>query len=254
MQSRILSNLLFLGITPVHDQKQWQEIKLLILSTWKKMNQELQEKHAKTQEDISLIMEILITLTKGKRNVEALNSQSESIPLRSVNDPLYPPGFTATREPQMAYPSQSQPVRMYPYLYVPPSIVQTSEPMMFEQPNSGVNLVNPVVVPDLDDPTEKEKLQQNDAQEKYELLEERLRAIEGINILERVGTSKLSLVYGLVIPYKFRTLEFDKYDGTKCPSTHLMMYCRKISLHTDNNKLLFTAFKKAHRSSCTMVS
>ena len=61
--------------------------------------------------------------------------------------------------------------------------------MMFEQPNSGVNLVNLVVVPDLDDPTEKEKLQQNDVQEKHELLEERLRAVEGINILRGVDAS-----------------------------------------------------------------
>ena len=54
---------------------------------------------------------------------------------------------------------------------------------MFFEPNSGVNLVNPIVVLDLYDPAKKEKLQQNDAQEKYDLLEERLRAVEGINIL-----------------------------------------------------------------------
>ena len=38
------------------------------------------------------------------------------------------------------------------------------------------------MVLDLHDPTEKKKLHQNEVQEKYELLEERLRAIEGINI------------------------------------------------------------------------
>ena len=131
---------------------------------------------------------------------------------------------------------------MYPYLYGPPPIVQTTRPVLLK-PNLGINPVNPLVVPNLDDPAEKEKLQQNDAQEKYELLEERLRAIEGINILERVGTSELSLVHGLVIPHKFKTLEFDKYDGTKCSSAYLTMYCRKMSMHTDNNKLFIYCFQ-----------
>ena len=74
---------------------------------------------------------------------------------------------------------------MYPYLYGPPPIVQTTRPVLLK-PNLGINPVNPLVVPNLDDPAEKEKLQQNDAQEKYDLLEERLRAVEGINILDGV--------------------------------------------------------------------
>ena len=56
-----------------------------------KAHQVLQEKHVKTQEDISQIMEMLVTLTKGKKNVKAANPQPESTPLRSTNeDPLYP--------------------------------------------------------------------------------------------------------------------------------------------------------------------
>ena len=40
------------------------------------------------------------------------------------------------------------------------------------------------MVPNLDDPIEKEKLHQNEAHEKFELLKERLRVVEGINIPE----------------------------------------------------------------------
>ena len=59
-----------------------------------KTHHELQEKHAKTQEDISQIMEMLATLTKGKKNVEAPNPQLVSIPLRRANeDPLHPPSL-----------------------------------------------------------------------------------------------------------------------------------------------------------------
>ena len=66
----------------------------------------------------------------------------------------------------MTYPSQSQPVGIYPYPYEPPSIVQTLRPVLFE-PNLGVNPVNPILVLDLDDLAKKEKLQQNDAWGKY---------------------------------------------------------------------------------------
>ena len=38
-----------------------------------KAHHELQEKHVKIQKDISQIMELLVTLTKGKRSVEAPN-------------------------------------------------------------------------------------------------------------------------------------------------------------------------------------
>ena len=96
---------------------------------------------------------------------------------------------------------------------------------------------------DLDDPTENEKLHQNEAQEKYELLEERLRAMEGINIPGGIDAAELSLVHGLVIPHKFKTLVFNKYDGTKCPTAHLMMYYRKMSTHTNNDKLMIYYFQ-----------
>ena len=140
----------------------------------------------------------------------------------------------------MTYPSQSLPIRIYPYTYEPHPIVQTSVHVLF---NSGVNPINPIVVLDLDDPAEKKKLQQNDAQEKYELLEERLRIVKRINILGRMDALELSLVHGLVIPHKFKTPEFDKYDGTKYPSAHLMMYYRKCLRTLTTTSSLFTSYE-----------
>ena len=52
-----------------------------------------------------------------------------------------------------------------------------------------------------------------------------------------VDASKMSLVPDLVLPLKFKVPTFDKYDGTKCPSTHLYMYCRKMTGHTNNDSL-----------------
>ena len=70
-----------------------------------------------------------------------------------------------------------------------------------------------------------------------------MRVMEGINILGSLDATKLSLVSGLVIPHKFKTLTFDKYDDTKCPTTHLTMYYRKMSAYTDNDKLLIYCFQ-----------
>ena len=67
--------------------------------------------------------------------------------------------------------------------------------------------------------------------------------MEGINILGSLDATELSLVSGLVIPHQFKTLTFDKYDGTKCPNKHFTMYCRKMSAYTDNDKLLIYCFQ-----------
>ena len=107
----------------------------------------------------------------------------------------------------------------------------------------GINPVDPLAIPDLDEIVEKGKIPQDKALEKYELLEERLRAMEGIDIPESLDTTELSLVPRLVIPHKFKTLVFDKYVGTKCPTTHLTMYCRKMSAYTNNDKLLIYCFQ-----------
>ena len=66
--------------------------------------------------------------------------------------------------------------------------------------------------------------------------------MEGINISESLDATELSLVPGLVIPHKFKTPIFDKYDGTKCPNAHLTIYCQKMSAYIENDKLLIFCF------------
>ena len=103
--------------------------------------------------------------------------------------------------------------------------------------------MDPLAIPDLDELLEKRKSLQDKALKKYELLKERMKAMEGINIPRSIDVAELSLVPGLVIPHKFKTPTFDKYDGTKCLTTHLTMYCRKMSTYTDNDKLLIYCFQ-----------
>ena len=100
-----------------------------------------------------------------------------------------------------------------------------------------------IEIPNLDELAGKGKSLQDKTLEKYELLEERMRAMEGINILGSLDATELSLVPSLVIPHKFKTPTFDKYDDTKCPMTHLTMYYRKMSVYIDNDKLLIYCFQ-----------
>ena len=115
--------------------------------------------------------------------------------------------------------------------------------LVTREPMAGADLVDPLAVPDLNELKRKGKSLQDKALEKYELLEERMRVMEGINIPGTLNATELSLVSGLVISHKFKTPTFDKYDGTKCPTTHLIMYCRKMSAYTDNDKLLIYCFQ-----------
>ena len=61
----------------------------------------------------------------------------------------------------------------------------------------------------------------------------------------------MSLVPDLVLPPKFKVPIFNKYDGTKCPSAHLYMYCRKMTGHTNNDKLLIHCFQDSLTGSAT---
>ncbi|XP_022728769.1 uncharacterized protein LOC111284341 [Durio zibethinus] len=80
-------------------------------------------------------------------------------------------------------------------------------------------------------------------QDKYDQLEEKLKAVEGNDTYGVIDANELSLVPDLVIPPKFKTPDFEKYDGTKCPSAHITMFCRKMTSHTHNDKLLIHYFQ-----------
>ena len=82
--------------------------------------------------------------------------------------------------------------------------------------NSGQNMAEPITVPDLDDPNEQEKLRKesseqsenNEAQQKLELIKEHLKAMEGSDVYGMVDAYKMSLVPDLVLPPKFTSANF----------------------------------------------
>ena len=60
--------------------------------------------------------------------------------------------------------------------------------------------------------------------ERFDRIEERLRAIEGGRDYAFANMAKLCLVPDVVIPPKFKVPYFYKYKGTTCLKNHLKMY------------------------------
>jgi len=77
---------------------------------------------------------------------------------------------------------------------------------------------------------------------KLNLIEERLRAVEGFGDYSFVDMTDLCLVLDVVIPPKFKVPDFNRYKGTICPKNHLKMYCRKMGAYSRDEKLLMHFF------------
>ena len=45
------------------------------------------------------------------------------------------------------------------------------------------------------------------------------------------------------VPTKFKVSKFERYKGKSCPCDHLVMYIRKMSTHTDDQRLLIHFFQ-----------
>src|SRR3954465_7884902 len=80
--------------------------------------------------------------------------------------------------------------------------------------------------------------------DKYKMLEERLRSVE-IQKIPGLDFEELGLVPGVVIPPKFKTPAFAKYDGVSCPKMHLRSYVRKIQPHTADKRLWIHFFQES---------
>ncbi|KAJ9170183.1 hypothetical protein P3X46_018310 [Hevea brasiliensis] len=81
--------------------------------------------------------------------------------------------------------------------------------------------------------------------EKLSTLEERLRAIEGLNMYGSVDVASLRLVPDVVVPPKFKVPDFDKYTGNSDPRIHLATYIAKMSSMTDDDRLLIHFFHES---------
>ncbi|KAA0050803.1 Gag-pro-like protein [Cucumis melo var. makuwa] len=172
------------------------------------------------KDQLAKILELL-TIGRGK-SVTGISSQVE-VDLNQVLEdmPAYPPGFTPQRSssPRMTYSTQN-----------PNPITQqenhVSDPMSTPITESG-----------------KKILEEQGSRKRLEFVEERLRAIEGADMYGSIDATQLCLISYVVIPPKFKTPNFEKYNGTTCPKSHLVMYCRKMSAYAYDDKLLIHCFQ-----------
>ena len=81
--------------------------------------------------------------------------------------------------------------------------------------------------------------------EKFNHIEERLRAIEGGRDHAFADMAELCLVPDVVIPPKFKVPDLDKYKGTTCLKNHLKMFCRKMGAYSKDEKLLMHFFQES---------
>ncbi|XP_052490759.1 uncharacterized protein LOC128043006 [Gossypium raimondii] len=80
-------------------------------------------------------------------------------------------------------------------------------------------------------------------EEKWKWIEEKFRAIESIGSYRGIDAKDLSLVPNLVLPYKFKMPEFEKYNGTSCPEAHITMFCWRMTGYINNDQLLILCFQ-----------
>ena len=120
----------------------------------------------------------------------------------------------------------------------PPTMAQPEETMSehgLEPPHNPafVHSTPSAPAPVVTDPfaNESHKTKSSDDIDKMAALEARIRAIEGLDLYDPVRAAEMCLVPNVVVPKKFRVLEFIKYTGTQCPITHLKSYCNKMGRH-----------------------
>lgn len=73
-------------------------------------------------------------------------------------------------------------------------------------------------------------------------LEETFKAME-VHSTPDLDSVDMCLVSRLIVPQKFKVLDFNKYKRVICIHTHLRAYCHKMAAYTDNDKLLIHYFQ-----------
>lgn len=109
-----------------------------------------------------------------------------------------------------------------PYdLEVNSALLESQHAIYFPSTQPVYHIKMPFTVDLTVEESKKDKAVEEDDLWKLVILEEMIRVIEGTNFYDLVKAIKMCLVPNVVIPKKFRMLEFIKYIGTQYSITHL---------------------------------
>lgn len=81
--------------------------------------------------------------------------------------------------------------------------------------------------------------------QKMQNLEETFKSIQGLGSFGGVGYSDLCVFPNAQYPEKFKVPEFEKYNGTNDPYTHLEIYIGELGAHAENEGLRIQLFQKS---------
>jgi hypothetical protein len=80
-------------------------------------------------------------------------------------------------------------------------------------------------------------------QDKMDVLEAKIRVIEGVDLYDPIWAAEMCLVPNVVVPKKFHVPEFIKYSGTQCSMTYLKSYYNKMAEVVHDEKLMMHFFQ-----------
>ncbi|KAJ1379365.1 Retrotransposon gag domain [Sesbania bispinosa] len=78
---------------------------------------------------------------------------------------------------------------------------------------------------------------------KMEMLEEKMRTLQGIDIYGRLDMRDFFLFPNMEIPAKFEVPDFEKFEGKTDLVIHLTMYTRSMAAYHNNEKLMIHCFQ-----------
>ena len=220
--------------------------------------EDLTHRHEELKDEVNQLKEQVGEILELLRSMQNTGGDSSKQPQAATSYP--PPGFT---------PPQANP--QFPPYGLPPGYT----PPMADQPEEGQVVFNkapanngasqthlqpstaftgpqeparpkPLHVgnePETEYPAYTTTTENIGAKGRLEILEERLRMIEGNKDYGFGDAAGLCLTPNLVIPPKFKAPEFKKYEGISCPKNHLTMYCRRMASHARDDKMLIHFFQ-----------
>ncbi|KAK5845906.1 hypothetical protein PVK06_002149 [Gossypium arboreum] len=205
------------------------------------LQMQMQEQLAKIRQDMrdqvlesqrNMMNQLSQLLTKGieKEKSSVINTGKDN------KEPIYPLGFISTNV--QTCPQDLPIIRTQQYQD------DTSAPVDYPIGSGFNSRGNPTtpVVPDLDE-IEKVKMElPKQLEDRYRWLEEKFKAMENVDFYCRIDAKDLSLVPDLVLPPKFKVLEFEKYNGTSCLEAHITIFYRRITEYVNNDQLVIHCF------------
>lgn len=219
-------------------QKEMQDqLQVQMKEHMEKIQKDMAQKMKESQDELMTKLTQLITKGVDKRKNPVVCDEEGN-----NDEPLFSPGYT---------PPQAQ-IQIEPH---PRRSSVSIRPQHFQgdasipknlQVRSGSSPDDNLVVPDFDEVAEKDKMKEElpkQFEEKWKWIEEKFRAIESIDGYRGIDAKDLSLVPDLVLPYKFKMPEFEKYNGTSCPEAHITMFCRRMAGYVNNDQLLIHCFQ-----------